>query len=527
MSNWSSGYVTEVDYTHGFYKALTPNLLSLFALLRGTQAPGGDLEPRNYCELGCGQGYTTNVLAAANPHIQFYATDFNPNHIAGAQDLARSAKLENVHFSDDSFGEYLRRKDLPDFDFIVLHGIYSWISAEARHDIVRFISKKLKPGGVVYISYNCMPGWASIMPLRHLLVEHAKTQGASRPLLPRISASLDFAESLNRLEASYFKSHPSLAPRLERMRKLSPNYLAHEYFNSDLTAFYFTDVVSELAEAKLTWVGPASGTMGMDNIHLTPEQREILAGIDDILFRETVRDHIIDQSFRRDIFVKGAVQLSRQAIKDRWLDTRFALTNGERFSQDIRGSRYTLRLDPALCKHLETALKSGPRFLHEIMNIPDIKPFGLEKIVQILVYLTEQGACSPCLPEEGLEERKLQTGLFNKAVAERARHNGILDTLASPVLGGGLHCDRLNQLVWLAYHDREKNLAHAVWNSMSKANLKMIKNGTELQTAEENLDELKIYLSAHEKKVLPIWRSLKLLDPSTSETGQKPRRLSA
>ncbi|SCZ08993.1 class I SAM-dependent methyltransferase [Microvirga guangxiensis] len=526
MTNWSSGYVTDVEYTHGFYKGLTPNLLSLYALLRGVQAPGADLEPRTYCELGCGQGYTANVLAAGNPHIEFYATDFNPSHIAGAQDLARAAKLGNVHFSNDSFGEYLQRDDLPDFDFITLHGIYSWISAEARQEIVRFIARKLKPGGIVYISYNCMPGWASVMPLRRLMIEHADMQGASRPLLPRISASLDFAETLNRLEASYFQSQPSLAGRIERIKKNNLNYVAHEYFNRDLTPFYFMDVARELSEAKLTWVGPASTTAGLDMIHLTQEQRDLLAGIDDVHFRETVRDHIINQQFRSDIFVKGPVRPGAQAITEKWLDTRFALTNGNP-SQDMKGSRFSIKLNPDLFNGLVAALTPGPRALREIASLPELERFKLDRILQGIFYLIDQNACHPCLPDQGLLERKLRAERFNAVAAERVKSGAPLNTFASPVLGGGVPHDRIGALIWLALHNEEKDLSQAVLNHMNQAGLKVSKEGQELKGADESLRVLEAHLAVNDEKVRPFWKSLGLLRMEGGNAKREQKRMGA
>src|SRR5215211_1762124 len=169
MSDWSSGYVVDVTYTHGFYRELAPSYLGFAALVQGFAAPGLGDEPLTYCELGCGQGGSTNLLASANPHVEFHANDFNPAHIAGARDLARAARLSNVHFYDLSFAEFAENRQLPMFDIIGLHGVYSWISEENRQHIVRFIRERLKPGGVLYISYNAMPGWAPLMPLRHVM----------------------------------------------------------------------------------------------------------------------------------------------------------------------------------------------------------------------------------------------------------------------------------------------------------------------------------------------------------------------
>lgn len=525
MADWSSGYVVDIEYTHGFYQELTPSLLGFFALLQGIQAPGLGVEPLTYCELGCGQGFSTNLLAAANPHIQFYATDFNPSHAAGARALARSARLNNVHFSDDSFAEYLTREDLPDFDFITLHGIYSWISAENRQAIVRFIRQRLKPGGLVYMSYNAMPGWASIMPLRRLLVEHAATQGSSRALQSRISASLEFASRLGSLDARYFASNPKVAPRLERMRKQNRNYVAHEYFNRDLTPFYFMDVAQELSEAKLTWVGPANALETLDAIHLTKEQQQFLAEIDDTALRQMVRDHMIDQQFRRDIFIKGPLPFAKGLAKEKWLDTRFVLLrkSGD-IPRQVQGLRCKIGLAAELYDPLIAALEGGPRPLREIMADPALAKFDFQRVSKAITLLVAQGTCQPCLPEQGLAERQLQAERFNEAVAEHARHAGQLSHFASAVTGGAIPADRVSQLIWLALRSEEKDVPQFVWDALSNTGHKLVKDGRTLTTGEENLAELRQRFAQFEESSIPVWRTVGLgAELSAHKTSEKRR----
>src|SRR6478735_4426142 len=137
MSDWTEGYVAELDYTYGYYRELNPAFLDFVALCSRRASP--DLsEPLAYCELGCGHGYAVNLLAAANPDIEFYANDFSPPQIAGARAVAREGGVSNAHFSDASFQDYIEDPELPQFDFICLHGIYSWITVENRQAIVEF-----------------------------------------------------------------------------------------------------------------------------------------------------------------------------------------------------------------------------------------------------------------------------------------------------------------------------------------------------------------------------------------------------
>ena len=201
MTNWTSGYVADVGYTHGFYRELTPTFLAFAALANG-RVPHDTGAPFTYCELGSGQGLSMNILASANPHGHFYATDFNPGQIAGARALAGEARIGNLRFYDTAFAEFADEPSLPaEFDFIALHGIYSWISEENRAAIVDFIRRKLKVGGMVYISYNALPGWASGMPLRRIFFEQAnQSRGATEE---RIGQALEFVNKLKTAQAGY------------------------------------------------------------------------------------------------------------------------------------------------------------------------------------------------------------------------------------------------------------------------------------------------------------------------------------
>jgi SAM-dependent methyltransferase len=85
-----------------------------------------------------------------------------------ARKLAEASGAD-VQISDDSFEEFAARSDLPQFDIIALHGVWSWVSAANRAMVKQIIRQRLRPGGIVYVSYNCLPGWAPIVPIRHLM----------------------------------------------------------------------------------------------------------------------------------------------------------------------------------------------------------------------------------------------------------------------------------------------------------------------------------------------------------------------
>src|SRR5690606_8776735 len=244
---WADGYVVDIDYTDGYYRELAPELLRFVALLGGVQR----LEPQegfNYCELGCGNGRSLVLHAAADPRGRFFGVDFNPAHILNARNLAREAGAGNAVFLENSFAE-LHEVDLPEMDFITLHGVHSWVSVENRQHITAFIRRRLKPGGLIFISYNCLPGLAALQPLQRLLMSQAAR--GSGPLGGRIRAALDFANRLDQAGASYFRLNPVVKSRLDSLGKQSTGYLAHEYFNANWQPSYHADVCAEMAEAKI------------------------------------------------------------------------------------------------------------------------------------------------------------------------------------------------------------------------------------------------------------------------------------
>ena len=141
MANWSEGYVSDIDYTYGYYAELNPHNVKIPFLMAGIEAP----KFTTACELGFGQGMSINAHAAAS-NIAWYGTDFNPSQASFAQELS-DVSGSNAQIFDQSFSEFCGREDLPDFDFIGLHGIWSWVSNENREIITDFIRRKLKVGG--------------------------------------------------------------------------------------------------------------------------------------------------------------------------------------------------------------------------------------------------------------------------------------------------------------------------------------------------------------------------------------------
>jgi hypothetical protein len=291
-----------------------------------------------------------------------------------------------------------------------------------------------------------MPGWAGIAPLRRLLVQqHASSGVASSEAA--LAQALALADKLKELGANFHRMYPYVSVQWERLKKLPRSYLAHELLTRDWQAFSFSDVAAELSDAKLTYVGSAHLTDHVDRVNFTEEQQRFLAQIADPLLAETTRDMILGRQFRRDLFVKGVAAVRPPSARERWLDTRFALTAAaDEIELTFDTSLGTLQLRPEVYKPVIEVLDRGPMTVRELVESPPaakLEWYGLLDAVKVLVG---RGVLQPALPAPNEAERTASTHAFNTAVTALAKESADLGYLASPVTGGGVRIDQFTQL---------------------------------------------------------------------------------
>src|SRR5262249_22730780 len=211
----------------------------------------------------------------------------------------------------------------------------------------------------------------------------------------------------------------------------------HELLTRDWQAYSFADVAIELAEAKLTYVGSAHLTDHVDRVNFTEEQQRFLSDIADPLLGETTRDMIVNRQFRRDIFVKGARPVTAAAARERWLDTRFALSApAAEIDMTFDTALGKLQVRPDIYKPVIEILDGGPLSLREIIASPAATKLEWAGLLDAIQVLVGHGELQPALPAESDAARSASTRAFNAAVMARAQEVAELSYFASPVTGG-------------------------------------------------------------------------------------------
>lgn len=488
---WTSGYVAEIDYTYGYYGELNPLRCRLPLLFGGYAVPR---QFTNACELGFGQGISVN-MHAAGAATQWHGNDFNPSQAAFAQDLATVSGL-GAKLSDEAFAEFCMRDDLPGFDFIGLHGIWSWISDDNRRVLVDFIRRKLNVGGVLYISYNTQPGWAAMMPMRHLLTLHAATEGAKgQGLVSRIDDSLAFAEKLFAANPAYARANAAVAERFNGLKTMNRNYLAHEYFNADWHPMHFAAMADWLAPAKVAFAGSAHLLDHLAAINFTADQQKLLDGVRDPVLRETLRDFLVNQQFRRDYWVKGArkippVEQAEQIRAQRLL----LITHPSAVEMKVKGTAGEADLQERIYAPLIEAL-AGFKILEFAELEQKLKPRNITyaQLVQAVLLLTGRGDVAVVQDDKSIQKARPHTDRLNKSLMLKARSSSEIAYLASPVTGGGIGVPRFQQLFLLAKaqgHKTPEAWAEFVWQIISAQGQRIAKEGKALETDAENREEL-------------------------------------
>lgn len=492
MLDSTNGYVADLDCTFGYYSELNPLRLRLAFLNVGLQFP----EIGTACELGFGRGISINQHAAASS-VQWFGTDFNPTNLQSAQQFASNSQL-----FEQSFSEFCQRSDLPDFDFIALHDVWSWISEQNRAVIVDFLQRKLKVGGVVYLSYHNQSAWADSLPIRDLLLEHSNVMSAkAQTVAVRFDAAVQFAKQL-------LANNPTASKHLDR---LTPQYL-----NPNWQAATFSNTAQLLANAKLNFACSAHYLDHIDSLNLTVEQQATLAAITDTTLYETAKDICTQQAFRHDYWLKGTASLNPLEQTEALRASRIVLVKArDEITLQVTGSLgESVLYEPIYNPILDALSDYQVKTLWQIEQTVGGVGINFMQMLQAIMVLIGAGIVFPAQEEPISAQAKPHTDQLNRHLCHKARGSDDISYLASPVTGGGIAVSRYQQLFILAKdqgYTEPEHWAQFVWSLLAAQNQPVIKNAIALE-ANEGLAELINQARSFADKQLPILIALGICD---------------
>jgi methyltransferase-like protein/cyclopropane fatty-acyl-phospholipid synthase-like methyltransferase len=224
----------QVPYTSRPFPQSQPQRLAALARLFGLTPP--DVSYARILELGCAGGGNLIPLAASFPHANFTGVDLSPVQVAEGQARIARLGLKNIRLINMSISDITAGLGL--FDYVICHGVYSWVPAAVRDAILRVSRENLTEHGVAYISYNVYPGWRLRTVLRDAMMFHAET--SDNPA-EKIALGRDVLNKLGNLTNAGSAYGQMLRHEAQNISRLGDDYIAHEYFEINNAPCYVND----------------------------------------------------------------------------------------------------------------------------------------------------------------------------------------------------------------------------------------------------------------------------------------------
>lgn len=298
-------------------------------------------------ELGCGKGGNLVPMACQYPDSRFLGVDLSTTAIEeGQQSIARLG-LRNIE---------LRRLDItqlsPDdgqFDYIIAHGVYSWVPPHVRAKMLSIFRRNLAPQGVAYVSYNCHPGSYLRDLCRSMMLYHVRDTIEPKQ---RVEQGRMLLQVLSQTSNDKDVYGLVLRSQFERVRKSQDAVLHHDDLDADATAFFFHQVVEDAAREGLQYLSDASAPVLSGTLVELPDGSEavvkFLEQIDDWATREQYLDFVKGRMFRETLLCHQGLELRRPVaasrIRDLQLCTELRVTAGDADPQAAGPTEFKTRM---------------------------------------------------------------------------------------------------------------------------------------------------------------------------------------
>jgi SAM-dependent methyltransferase len=294
-------YVSRPGYT------THPDCLATVATLFGMRPAHPDR--CRVLELGCATGGNLIALAEALPGSHFVGIDLSPRHVEEGQAVVRALGLANAELKalsildiDDGFGE---------FDYVLCHGVYSWVPQAVRDKILAVCRRHLAPQGVAYVSYNTYPGWHQRGLVREMLNFHVRRFPAPRERVAQARTFLDFlVAAVPERETTYGRM---LKEEAQVLRPEADSYLFHEHLEEVNQPLYFYQFAEQAAAHGLQYLEDA-----WDHAYLAHLASEVQAALRhwaaDRIVLEQYLDFVGNRTFRRTLLCHDGVRLSPEPL---------------------------------------------------------------------------------------------------------------------------------------------------------------------------------------------------------------------
>jgi methyltransferase-like protein/cyclopropane fatty-acyl-phospholipid synthase-like methyltransferase len=286
-----------------------PDRLAVQASLFG-MSPAA-VERCRVLELGCGDGGNLVPMAFHLPGSEFVGIDSAELPIAAANRMVRDLELGNVRFLACAIADL--PAELGAFDYIIAHGVYSWVPAEVQDQLLAVCQRHLAPQGVVYVSYNTYPGNYLRQMVREMMLY--RLRGTKDPA-EQMAQAIELARFVAEAQPEPNVYAQLLKAELERFVNEDANYLLHDSLEKHNISVYFHQFIEQAGRHGLQYVAEADFHDMLDWMFKPEASRTLTELSKDRLAREQYLDFLKCRFFRqtllchKDVTLDAAFKLS-------------------------------------------------------------------------------------------------------------------------------------------------------------------------------------------------------------------------
>ncbi len=301
----------DVPYESNPFPQTHPDHLATLATLFGMDpAPP---QGARVLELGCASGGNIIPYAVSHPHATVLGVDLSARQVDTGRSVIEALGLRNIELRHASITDIGAAEG--EFDYIISHGVYSWVPDEVQRHILQVCASNLAKNGVAYISYNTYPGWHMRGMVRDMMCYHTRQFTDPPSQIAQARALLEFL-SANASQAQDNAYGTLLKSESDMLRKQGDYYLFHDHLEEVNSPIYFHDFVERAAGAGLQFLAESDfSTMLASNF--PPEVAQTLHKVaPDIIRMEQYMDFLRNRQFRQSLLVHQDVALKRNLGPD-------------------------------------------------------------------------------------------------------------------------------------------------------------------------------------------------------------------
>ncbi|MGH2836604.1 MAG: methyltransferase regulatory domain-containing protein [Solirubrobacteraceae bacterium] len=378
------GAYDNLAYPGYAYPRTHPGQLEALARLFGLE-PAAAASAR-VLELGCGDGVNALAIAQSLPAARVVGVDRVASPIQRGRAQRGTAGLDNIELLVGDLSDPTLADRLGGFDYVIAHGVFSWVPPAVRTALLELIGRVLAPQGVGYVSYNAYPGSHLRDMARDVLEFHLRgVSGAAK----RLARAHELMRAIVAIETPSPYARV-LREQLQRMLDASDALLYHDELAEVSTPFYFHEFMELAGRCGLQFLSEAE--LSDSQMRDVPEAvGDVMAGLPaDVVVREQYLDFFRNRMFRQTLLVHDELEISRRlddaVIERLWISSPAQRTDAG-FAVASGGS-------------VET---SDPLLLAALSELCDAYPSALAFDELVRRTLTRCG--QQCGPSEHLRER--------------------------------------------------------------------------------------------------------------------------